>query len=175
MNFLRSAPPPHMPEWLARVLLLDRCRSNATRHSSRRGIRSTRAATERVMASHASGHDVTPLRDSSLFRRIRSFVPIGYKEESIKLVKLAGPVVSRAVFVKSQRGWIMIIIIIKKRRRSKQSTSPTPWTGISLNNGHIWFVHTEPSRCQYGFVLGNWNVNVREHPVILLLLFTGSV
>lgn len=44
------------------------------------------------MESHTHGPDVTPFRDSSLFRRIRSFVPIGYKEEAIKLVKLAGPV-----------------------------------------------------------------------------------
>lgn len=37
---------------------------------------------------------VTSWKDSSCIRWIRSFVPVGYKEEVISLSKLAGPVVS---------------------------------------------------------------------------------
>lgn len=99
MNFPRPAHPSHITTWLTRVLYFGGCRSNALTGSETIPSWSDRPPSsppthfhtwERTMASP----DVTSWKDSSFMRRIRSFVPVGYKEEVIKLSKLAGPVVS---------------------------------------------------------------------------------
>lgn len=100
MDFFRSAPRASHAKATPTCSPAPRLPSITRIATASPAITSTRAA---AMASRANGLDGTSWRDSSLCRRIRALVPLGYKEETLQLVKLAGPVVSRAVAVKSQQ------------------------------------------------------------------------